>query len=68
MRSVQVSGASGALPIIILQSGAIRRRIATSDAVASLVAELCFGPHRRDDLGLIASVTASRVASNVGAR
>ena len=45
MHSVHHYGASSA-PTLTLQADRVRRRIAASDAVASLVAELCFGPPR----------------------
>ena len=62
MRSIQ-SFSANAAPPIILQAGAIRRRISASDSVAALVAFLAFGEPRRSDLSTLAAVTAGRVAS-----
>jgi hypothetical protein len=64
MKSICLStSATGAPPPIILQSGAIRRRISASDSVAALVASLAFGESRRSDLGALAAVTANRCAT-----
>ena len=60
MRSVSLSSAVQAPPIL-LQADRVRRRIVASDSVASLVAELCFGPTRRGDVAMLAAVTAARV-------
>ena len=61
MPSIQNSSATTAPPII-LQADRIRRRISASDAVAALVAELAFGPTRRDHDALVA-LTADRTAT-----
>lgn len=45
MNSVPTLGAITAPPII-LQANRVRRRIAASDSVAALVAELAFGPQQ----------------------
>ena len=68
MRTDQNFGATSAPPII-LQADRVRRRIAASDAVAALVAELAFGQAQRSDIGTLSSVTASRcAAASVGVR
>ncbi len=60
MKSICLHSAHEAPPIL-LQADRVRRRIAASDSVASLVAELCFGPTRRGDVAMLAAVTAARV-------
>ena len=62
MPSLCNSSASSAPPII-LQADRVRRRIAASDAVAALVAELAFGPTRRDHGSLLVGLVADRTAS-----
>ena len=61
MSSIHNSGATVAPPII-LQADRVRRRIAASDSVAALVAELAFGPPR-GDLVALAALTGERVTA-----
>ena len=62
MRSVHNSSAAVAPPII-LQADHVRRRITASDSVAALVAELAFGPTRRDHGALLLGIVADRTAA-----
>ena len=64
MPIMQFSGATMAPPII-LQADRVRRRISASDSVAALVAELAFGPSRRDHGSMLAGITAERVGASI---
>ena len=67
MPATQPSSASTAPPIIF-QADRIRRRMAASDNVAALVAELAFGTSGRDDLVALHGLTTDRTASYAGGR
>ena len=60
MKSIRLHSAHEA-PSILLQADRVRRRIAASDAVAAMIAELAFGPPRRGDVAMLAAVTAVRI-------
>lgn len=64
MPIIHISSATTAPPII-LQADRVRRRITASDSVAALVAELAFGPSRRDHGSMLAGITAERVGASV---
>ncbi len=61
MRVEKYSSAVQAPPPIELQADRVRRRIAASDAVAALMAELAFGPARRGDVVALAGLTVARI-------
>ena len=63
MPSIHNSGATIAPPII-LQADRVRRRIAASDAVAALVAELAYGP-QRDASSWVWPTSVARITGEV---
>ncbi len=45
----------------ILRTSAIARRVSASEPLAIILADLAFGPSRRDDVAMLASCSASRI-------
>lgn len=66
MHTVQINGAINAPSPQpeALQRFRVLGRVDVSQSVADVVASLCFGIRRRDDVGFLADLTTSRTATS----